>query len=80
MENATGYRLYSTNTITHEILHDLLGDPLRSNPGGAGEQMRELGIGGRATLLHLGVGVSDVRQGAKTFTLPPNPKLNEPRK
>jgi RHS repeat-associated protein len=81
MDNAIGFRIpfFQTNTVTHETIHNLLGDPMRSNPGGIGEQFRELGIERRSTILHMGGSQQDVQRGAKTFTLPPNPRLNQPR-
>lgn len=82
MMNATegSVPFFGTNTVTHETIHHLLGDSTRRNPGGWRTELHEAGIEARSTLLHLGANVGDVSRGAKVFTLPPNPKLNEPRK
>jgi RHS repeat-associated protein len=82
MMNATegSVPFFGTNTVTHETLHHLLGDTTRQNPGGWRTELHEAGMEAKSTLLHLGVNVGGVNSGAKVFTLPPIPKLNEPRK
>ena len=75
---------YDGQTGPHEIAHQLLGDPDRkpSSDGTVDEVFhyyREADIGVRNAAQRIGISQQDYREGAKKFTVPPDPGAIRPQ-